>query len=259
MTDTIDEQARNILERFSVPVRRARPRVAEMLRDADHAMIDTPAGSIATWRLGQGPAILLVHGWEDDNAIWSPLIERLFYAGRSVLVMDLPAHGHSTGERCGLPQSSAAVCAVAQALGPIEAVITHSYGGPTTGLALEQGLQTDAVVMVAPPLALPGQVDKMVERYGISPEVAKRFQEMLPSVLGQPVEWFDLARLAPAMTARALFVHSVDDDSCPYQNSAKLADLWPDGELLLTDGLGHRIVAQDSDIHDRILDFLDGH
>lgn len=241
-----------------MPVRRARPRVAEMLREADHSMVETTAGEVAVWRLGSGPAILLVHGWEDDNALWSPLIERLFFAGKSVVAMDLPAHGHSTGERCGLPQSSAAIRAVADAVGPIEAIITHSYGGPSTGLALEQGLEVARVVMIAPPSSLPGQVDRLVERYGVAPDVAARFRELLPELLGQSVEWFDLERLAPAMKAQAMFVHSVDDEGCPYEISRRLSGLWPDAELVLTDGLGHRIVAQDAAIHDRILDFLDG-
>ena len=258
MTEEIEIAARNVLENFSLPVRRTRPRVAEMLLDADHQMLETKAGEIAVWRLGTGPAVFLVHGWEDDNALWSPLIERLYYSGRAIVAMDLPGHGHSGGKYCALPEASSAVRAVGEAIGPMEAVITHSYGGPCVGLALEMGLEVARVVMIAPPMSFARQVDKMIERFSIRPTVAQRFCELLPERLGNSIEWFDLARLAPAMTAEALFVHSVDDDGCPYENSRTLANLWPNAELLLTDGLGHRIVAQDAEIHERILDFLDG-
>ena len=63
---SIDDQARALLKEVMTPKRRARQRIAEPLRDAQQIEIETPAGKIAAWRHGEGPAVLLVHGWQDE-------------------------------------------------------------------------------------------------------------------------------------------------------------------------------------------------
>ena len=69
---------------------------------------------------------------------------------------------------------------------------------------------------------------------------------------------FDPEAAAEDMTAKALFVHSLDDDACPASNSQDLKRAWPGAKIILTDELGHRLIAQDSATLDRIIDFVDG-
>ena len=71
----LDAEALALIEEAAKPKRRVRPRLARRLADADDREIDTPHGPVMAWRLGEGPASLLVHGWEDDNALWSPMID----------------------------------------------------------------------------------------------------------------------------------------------------------------------------------------
>ena len=60
-----------------VPARRAEPRLADCLASVDRTLVPSPQGPVAAWRIGDGPAVLLVHGWEDDNSLWAPLIDAL--------------------------------------------------------------------------------------------------------------------------------------------------------------------------------------
>ena len=55
-------------------------------------------GDLCSWRLGSGPAVMLVHGWQDDNSLWSPLIDELDRRGRALVAFDLPGHGASGGD-----------------------------------------------------------------------------------------------------------------------------------------------------------------
>ena len=71
--------------------------------------------------------MLLVHGWEDDNSLWTPLIDALIARDRALVVFDLPAHGYSEGEWGLGPQAADGIAAVAAALGPIDAVVAHSF------------------------------------------------------------------------------------------------------------------------------------
>jgi pimeloyl-ACP methyl ester carboxylesterase len=98
-----------------------------------------PQGEIAAWRIGAGPAVLLVHGWEDDNSLWAPLIDTLVDRDRAVVVFDLPAHGFSEGEWGLGPQAADGVAAVVAAIGPIDAVVAHSFAAGGVILAIARG------------------------------------------------------------------------------------------------------------------------
>src|SRR5262249_325887 len=68
MSEDLDAKAEALLVQMTRARRRAKPRVAEALYDAEDREVSTPFGTVQAWRLGDGPAVLLVHGWEDDNA-----------------------------------------------------------------------------------------------------------------------------------------------------------------------------------------------
>jgi pimeloyl-ACP methyl ester carboxylesterase len=246
-------RAREFMQNLGYPRRRARPRIAPGLVDAEHRMVD----GIAAWRLGQGPAVLVVHGWEDDNSLWTPLIDQLSMVGRAVVALDLPGHGFSEGERAPLLAAAKAVAGVANALGPIDAAVAHSFGSPAVVTAIEEhGLAPDRVVLIGSALHQRGQIIRLAERNDIPMEVVEQIFATYEADVGKPVDWFDLRRAAPAMTAKALILHSMDDDACDYTGAQELAAVWPGAELALTDGLGHRMIAQDPSVVERIVGFV---
>src|SRR5580693_8330094 len=102
LDEDIDAEARRLVETMRRPVRRARPRLARKLFDAEDLEVPAPGGLVMAWRLGAGPASLMVHGWEDDNALWSPLIDACAEIGRAAVAFDLPGHGYSPAEDCNV-------------------------------------------------------------------------------------------------------------------------------------------------------------
>lgn len=252
---SLDEQARALLTEVLTPRRRARPRLAEPLRAAQDVEIDTPAGKIAAWRLGEGPAVLCVHGWQDDNSLWSPLIQSLARIGVASVAFDLPGHGFSQGDQCTPAGAAAAIEAVARELGPIDAVVTHSFGGPATGVALLNGFNARRIVLVAPPRGRNRRWFDIAEERGIGAEVVERARELYAADVGPERAVFDLA--AVAHPGETLIIHSMDDDAVDWGDNGKvIAESWPNAELVLCDSLGHRMVAQDRGIIERIVSFV---
>jgi pimeloyl-ACP methyl ester carboxylesterase len=237
------------------PRRRARPRIAEPLRRADDFEVETPAGRVAVWRLGAGPAVLCVHGWEDDNALWGPLINAFAEIGVAAAALDLPGHGFSEGDACTPPLAADAVAAAAAALGPIDAIVTHSFGGPAAGIALSRGLDVRRVVLIAPPRGRNRRWFRLAEERGIPIEVVHRARELYGADAGEAAA-FDFAELAPRLKAAALIIHSADDEQVDWEQGRAIADAWPNAEFLLCDGLGHRLIAQDGDVIARIVSFV---
>ena len=271
MTDlsdpSLDAEARELIEEAAKPKRRVRPRLARRLADAQDLEVETPHGPVMAWRLGDGPATLLVHGWEDDNALWSPMIDACADIFRGAVALDLPGHGFSPSEAYSVEAAGEAIIAVAKALGPIDSIVAHSFGCPASIYAMGHGLKVNRAVLIASPVPrTKGQGDedwsrrwkgKLLER-GADPEVVDRAAELMQA------EWEGRAgtpavaeALIPQMTTRALIMHSVDDEQCPVGNSREMADRWPGSELLLLDGLGHRLVAQDAEVIARAIAFVE--
>jgi len=252
---SLDEQARALLAEVLTPKRRARQRIAEPLRNAQQIELETSAGKIAAWRLGEGPAVLLVHGWQDDNSLWSPLIQSLADLGVASIAFDLPGHGFSTGDYCTPVAAAEAIEAAARALGPIDAIVTHSFGGPATGVAFMNGFSVRRAVLIAAPRGRNKGWFRMAEERGISIEVVHRARELYAADVGPERANFDLAAIASPI--ETLVIHSVDDDAVEWDDNGKvIAESWPNAELVLCDGLGHRMIAQDRGVIERVVQFV---
>lgn len=251
----VDAQARALLAERGTPRRRARPRLARPLQDAEEITVSLNGGEVAAWRLGTGPAVLLVHGWEDDNALWGPLIERFAQWGRPVVALDLPGHGFSSLEDASIGAVSAAVREVAAQAGPVFAAVGHSYGCAALIHALGHGLSLERVVLVATPVPRT-QPRRPLEIEGVDPTVLARAEELRQAHAAGQTE--KIEQSIQVMTTPALVVHSIDDEQTPLANAQRLTGLWPDAELMLTDGLGHRFVAQDDDVLERVVGFVEG-
>jgi pimeloyl-ACP methyl ester carboxylesterase len=252
----LDRQARALLEQWGTPKRRARPRVSRALMDAEEHEILLPSGPVAAWRLGVGPAILLVHGWEDDNALWGPLADQFAAIGRAVVTLDLPGHGFSAATDASPRGAAKAVREAAKALGPIDAVVGHSYGCTASIVALARGLDAARAVMIASPIPRTGPRRRHPDReQDAPPEVVERALDLRAE--GEEARVQQVEALLTSMTTPCLIVHSIDDEQCPMGNAERMAQLWPGSELLLVDGLGHRFVAQDSDVLQRVVDFCE--
>lgn len=75
---------------------------------------------------GEGPAVLMLHGWPDTGRLWDGVAERLLGAGRRCVAPDLRG--------CGLSDKPTDVAryAMAELVGDVVAVIERTGAGPVT-------------------------------------------------------------------------------------------------------------------------------
>ncbi len=95
--------------------------------------------------------MLLVHGWEGRGSQLGAFVEPLVRAGLSVVAFDAPGHGDSPGRRLYLTDMADAIIDVERAVGPLHAIVAHSFGAAAVLLAHQRGA-VDAArsVMIAP-------------------------------------------------------------------------------------------------------------
>ena len=96
--------------------------------------------SIAVYRWGEGPTVIVVHGWGGSAGQMTAFVEPLRDAGFSVVAFNAPGHGASTGNWLAIPRFAAALAAVERAHGPLHAIIAHSLGGPAALVTLSGGV-----------------------------------------------------------------------------------------------------------------------
>ncbi len=213
---------------------------------------------LAVWQWGQGPTILLVHGWGSRGARLASFIPPLTEAGYSVVAFDAPGHGASAGKLSSLPQFIAAIEAVAHRFGPIEAVVAHSMGGAATTLAMGRGVPIHRAVFLAPAADPAGYTERFAEVVGLAPALLARMQAKIEERFGAKWEEFDVIAAARKMSAPLLVFHDPDDRDVAWTDGAAIASAWPGAELVSTQGLGHRRIVHDPDVVARAVAFLVG-
>lgn len=109
-------------------------------------LISIPQGAIHAHIAGEGPAVLLVHGYHPDNnwQVWEHNIQALAAAGFTVYALDMLGYGESPGERLDHAQQAAALLALMDA----ETLPTATLGGVSWGglVALQAALSAPARV-----------------------------------------------------------------------------------------------------------------
>lgn len=111
-------------------------------------------GDVAYEVIGEGPALVLVHGITERGRMWDPLVPRLA-GGHTVVVVDLPGHGASA------PRPPHDVLTMAGAVGEVvdelgigaPLVVGHSLGGMVV-TAFAATRPARGVVNVDQPLAM---------------------------------------------------------------------------------------------------------
>lgn len=208
----------------------------------DGAYVAAPTGRVAYTAEGAGPVVLLVHGWDGSPRDMADIAAGLQRAGARVVAMNLPGHGFSDGERITPQDCAAAILAVAAAEGPFECVIAHSFGCPSTVLALEGGLKTSALVFFAPPLRQIDQFRRVGRKLGLDDD---EIDEVIRRQDADGLQRFDLDRLARGRTEPLLIIHSDDDEMTPIAGGQALSEAWPKAKFLPAEGLGHNLTMRD--------------
>lgn len=217
------------------------------------------AGSseIATWTWGEGPTMILVHGWGSRGARLGSFVEPLVSSGYSVVTFDSPAHGDSSGRLSSLPQFIEALLAVARSHKSIDGIVAHSMGGAAAALAMARGLEVERAVFLAP-AANPGAYTRLfADILGIPNGIRERMERHFEEQFGLRWEEFDVTRSVSSYSIPLLVFHDREDREVAWGDGDAITRAWPGAELVTTRGLGHIRIVHDADIVRRAVAFLD--
>ena len=211
---------------------------------------------VVGWSWGEGPTVLLVHGWNGRAADMVALAEALVHAGFRAVAVDLPAHGRSPGRRTSIAEWRHVLAAIAEQLGGVHAVVGHSLGGAAVTLALEAGLRARGAVLLAPASGPTEYVARVRRFLGLPAARAAGMQRRLESLVGGALAEFDAVRAAATLAAPALVLHDPADDEVPWAHGAAIAGAWPRATLVPVPGEGHFRILTAPDVVARAVEFI---
>jgi pimeloyl-ACP methyl ester carboxylesterase len=193
-----------------------------------------------------GRTVLLVHGWTAEAAFMTAFAEPLRRSGYRVIAFDFPAHGRSEGRHTNLAACARAMLALAEAMGPIYAVVAHSFGGLVSLLVAEGGppLYRAAAFERLVLLACPNRLSDATADFGaglrLTPAAQRAYERHIERVGHRCVSGFSAVALLRHIGRPALLIHSRDDEDVPFVQAEQIAAAVPGIELLAFEGLGHR-------------------
>jgi len=205
---------------------------------------------------GEGPTLLLVHGWNGRGTQLEAFIAPLLARGFRVVAMDASAHGQSEGSHTNLFDFADSVRAVGTAVGPLAGVLTHSMGGAATTLALVAGMRAERLVFIAPPTNPRNWVDQFSKTLGLTPKLVDHFLAYLTERFGHRWHQVQTLELQSRREESLLVIHDREDREVSYRGSEELVKFWPDARLILTEGLGHFRILQEPAVIERAVGFL---
>ncbi|QXI39947.1 alpha/beta fold hydrolase [Pseudomonas xantholysinigenes] len=209
---------------------------------------------LSALRWGQGPTVLLMHGWEGRPTQFAALIETLVDSGYTVVSLDGPAHGRSPGEKANVVLFARALLEAAAELPPLRAVIGHSMGGASVLLALQWGLRTDAAVSIAAPAQLLEVLRGFARRLGLPARARAAFIRQVERDVGVQISRLDVNGYQ--LDIPGLVVHAEDDGRVAASEAPLIHKAWFDSRLLLLEQGGHSRLLADPRLGQAVLELL---
>jgi len=237
---------------------RARLREAErlVLARGERFVLGVDGLDVVGRAWGEGPAVLLIHGWGGHSGQMTPLVGPVLAAGFRAVAIDLPGHGESAGRVSSLPHFAAALAHAAALFSPLRGLVAHSFGAAGATYAMARGLAVERAVFFAPPARFDTYWLRFRQGTGVSGEVWRRTVEGAERWLGVRFEGIAPAELAPRMTAPLLVLHAPEDRETPYAEGAELAALWPGAHLRTVESSGHLRILRDPACIAEAVEFL---
>ncbi len=212
---------------------------------------------VSFYRWGRGAKrILMVHGWVSHSFRWKKYIDRIDLNEYTIYAVDAPGHGLTDGNQLNLPKYGKLLNHLLVKLGGVDVLMGHSFGAFNclyTMYEYETPFIGKAVLLASPGNAT-DFVDYYINGMGINQNVAELMNARFKRDLGYELSYFSAEKFASEAICPGLIIHDYDDKDTAPKYASQIHANWPNSELYMTRGFGHRL--NQPEIINKILDFI---
>ncbi|MFV5684574.1 alpha/beta fold hydrolase [Flavobacterium sp. GB2R13] len=245
---------------FTTPIKHKIPkRELEMDHNSSQKLIKIPTinKEVVLYQYGKSEKkILLVHGWSGRGTQLFKIADELLKAGYSTISFDAPAHGKSPGKNTIMVDFIATILEIDKQFGPFQAAIGHSLGGMSVLNAIKKGLKVNHAVVIGSGDIVQDIMDDFVAKLGLKPSISTRLRLHFEKKYKEEMNNYSAFLAAQETTIPILVIHDNDDPEVPVKAGVHIHKYLKNGELLLTNGLGHRKILGNPKVIEKTVQFI---
>ena len=207
-----------------------------------------------TWK-GNDTIILLVHGWESNASRWENILPYLKKSGCTIIAIDGPAHGLSSGKEFNVPKYAEFIDVAVQKFKP-QYLIGHSIGGNAC-LYYQYKYQNTAIqkmVILGAPSDFKIILHNYIAMLSLNYKISKTLENHYLNHFKLKLEHFSGQLFASEISIKGLIVHDINDTVVLFEEGKKIASSWENSRFIETTGLGHSM--HDDDLYKKVVLFL---
>lgn len=245
---------------FTTPIKHKVPkRELEMDKNSIQKRILIPDVNkeIVVYQYGKSEKkILLVHGWSGRGTQLVKFADALVNEGFSMISFDAPAHGKSSGNTTIMTEFIASILEIDKQFGPFEAAVGHSLGGMTLLNAIKKGLKINRLTIIGSGDKVKDILDDFVTKLELKSEFSSHLQKYFEKKYNEPMENYSAHSAAKTVEIPVLVIHDENDYEVPVTTSINIHDNLKNGELLITQHLGHRKILGNPFVIEKTVEFM---
>jgi pimeloyl-ACP methyl ester carboxylesterase len=245
---------------FTTPIKHKVPkRELEMDDNSFHKRILIPVinKEIVVYQYGKSDKkILLVHGWSGRGTQLVKFADAFVDKGYATISFDAPAHGKSSGNSTIMTEFIASILEIDNKFGPFEAAVGHSLGGMALLNAIKKGLKINRLTIIGSGDKVKDILDDFVSKLELKPEFSSHLQQHFEKKYNEPMENYSAQNAAKTVDIPVLVIHDENDYEVPVETSINIHDNLKNGELLITQHLGHRKILGNPFVIEKTIEFI---
>ncbi len=200
--------------------------------------------------------VLLAHGWAGRGTQLFQLADKILENKMMVISFDAPAHGLSSGKTTSMTEFIETIQQINKKYGPFDAAIGHSFGGMALLNSVASGLNINKLVTIGADNSIPQIFKYFVNKIGLKPVIARNLELFFEKKYKAKIDCYTSEKAARKVLIPTLIVHDSEDKFVPVRSAISIRQNLKNGELLITNGLGHHKIFKDPYIIQRIIDFI---
>jgi pimeloyl-ACP methyl ester carboxylesterase len=206
------------------------------------------------WK-GNETIILLVHGWESNASRWENILPYLKESGSTIIAIDGPAHGLSSGKEFSIPKYAEFIHLAVEKYQP-QYLIGHSIGGKACLYyqSLHQNTGVQKMVILGTPSDFKIILHNYITLLSLNVKITKALENHYLNHFKLKLEDFSGQLFASKIDISGLIAHDIDDTVVLFEEGQKIASTWKNAIFIETKGLGHSM--HDDELYKKVSRFL---
>ncbi len=200
--------------------------------------------------------VLLVHGWSGRGTQLFKIADKLLENGFMTISFDAPAHGKSEGKETLMNEFITVSMFLEKKYGTFEYAVGHSLGGMAILNSVKKGLRIKKAIIIGSGDIITDIIGVFVKKIELNQKMVVKMMHTFFKKFGEDIDNYSASIAAKSVKIPTLIIHDTKDSEVPVSCAHNIRQNTEQGELLITNGLGHTRILKDNFVVNSIIEFI---